>query len=45
MCGIFYLIQHTFEDHSDQVWGVAYNEDGTRLATAGDDGNVFVYAC
>lgn len=28
----------TVGGHGDQVWGVAFNRDGSRLATAGSDG-------
>lgn len=34
---------HTLENHSDQVWGVAYNEDGTKLVSVGDDRNMIIY--
>ena len=35
---------HTFENHQDQVWSVAYNGDGTQLVSAGDDGVLQVFA-
>ena len=34
---------HTFTSHNDQVWSVAYNNDGTCLAAGCDDGSVEVY--
>lgn len=34
----------TMGDHSDQVWGLAFNADGTRLASAGDDKSFTVYS-
>jgi WD40 repeat protein/serine/threonine protein kinase len=30
-------VRHTFPDHSDMVWSVAFSPDGTRLATASRD--------
>lgn len=35
---------HTFEGHTEQVWGVAYNEDGTRLVSVGDDRSMIIYS-
>lgn len=35
---------HTFEEHADQVWGVAYNEDGDKLASVGDDRCLNIYS-
>ena len=32
----------TFSDHTDQVWGVAYNPSGTRFVSVGDDGSVLM---
>lgn len=34
---------HTFENHSDQVWSVAYNSTGTRLLSGGDDALLQLY--
>jgi WD repeat-containing protein 61 len=34
---------HTFEAHSDQVWSVAFNPDGTKLASVGDDARLQLY--
>ena len=36
---------HTFDGHSDQVWGVSFNLTGTRLASCGDDGIIQIYSC
>ncbi|KAI9224580.1 WD repeat-containing protein 61-like protein [Blastocladiella britannica] len=36
---------NTFDHHSDQVWGVAFNDDGSRLATVSDDKSVRIYSC
>lgn len=33
---------HAFEGHTDQVWDVAYNSDGTRIASVGDDCSLIV---
>jgi WD repeat-containing protein 61 len=35
----------TLDHHVDQVWGVAYNESGSHLATVSDDKSVRVYSC
>ncbi|KAJ3095707.1 hypothetical protein HDU97_006593 [Phlyctochytrium planicorne] len=34
---------HTFEEHTDQVWGLAYNDEGTKLASVSDDKSLVVY--
>lgn len=35
---------HSFQsEHSDQVWGVAYNHDGSLLASVGDDMTIRIY--
>ena len=34
----------TAREHSDQVWGVAWSGDGTKLASVSDDKSVCVYA-
>ena len=34
---------HTFEEHADQVWSVAYSPDGKRLVSGGEDGKLNVY--
>uniref|UniRef100_A0A914WBV5 WD repeat-containing protein 61 n=2 Tax=Plectus sambesii TaxID=2011161 RepID=A0A914WBV5_9BILA len=35
---------HTFNDHSDQVWGVKYNWDGSRLVSVGEDRTIQIYS-
>eukprot|EP01138_Halocafeteria_seosinensis_P007699 gb/GECG01007867.1/.p1 GENE.gb/GECG01007867.1/~~gb/GECG01007867.1/.p1 ORF type:complete len:331 (+),score=40.74 gb/GECG01007867.1/:1-993(+) len=34
---------HTYEAHTEPVWGVAYNEHGTRIASVGDDARLCVH--
>jgi WD40 repeat protein len=35
---------HSFDTaHTDQIWSVAYNQDGTQLVSAGDDGVLQIY--
>ena len=34
---------HTSDAHTDQVWGVAYNETGTRLASVSEDRSVITH--
>ena len=34
---------HTFENHTDQVWGVSFNADGSRLVSGGDDTLLQIY--
>lgn len=34
---------HTLDRHRDEVWFLAFSNDGTKLATAGKDGKVIVY--
>jgi len=34
---------HTFSDHSDPVWGVAYNPVGSHLVSVGDDASMVIY--
>eukprot|EP00727_Mastigamoeba_balamuthi_P005640 m51a1_g1696 putative wd repeat-containing protein 61 (309) ;mRNA; r:481262-482613 len=34
---------YTFSEHKDQVWGVAFNDDGTQLASVSDDASLIVY--
>jgi hypothetical protein len=34
----------TLTEHTDQVWSCAFNADGTRLATVGDDKQLVVYS-
>jgi WD40 repeat protein len=31
------------DDHSGEVWFVKFSNDGTRLASAGQDGTVIIY--
>lgn len=33
----------TSTEHKDQVWSVAFNQDGSQLASCGDDGIVATY--
>ena len=34
---------HTFDSRSEQVWDVAYNSDGRKLVSVGDDAGLFMY--
>ena len=34
----------TVSEHTDQVWSVSWSEDGTRLASVGDDRTVLLLA-
>lgn len=34
----------TLGEHTDQVWGLAFSSDGTRLASAGDDKLLTIYS-
>ena len=36
---------HTFDDHTDQVWGVAFNGPATKLATVSEDRHLNVFQC
>ena len=36
---------HTFDDHADQVWGVAYNHDGSKLVSVSEDKSIHLYSC
>ena len=37
---------HTFDgSHTDKIWCVVCNEDGTRLVSCGDDGKLVFYSC
>ncbi len=36
-------VGQSLSEHSDQVWGVAFNSDGTRLASVSDDKQLLVY--
>lgn len=36
------LVQ-TLSEHTDQVWGVAFSSDGSRLASVGDDKQLVLY--
>jgi WD repeat-containing protein 61 len=36
---------HTFEEHHDQVWALAYSPDGRRLVSGGEDAALCVYDC
>lgn len=35
----------TLSDHTDQVWELAFNSSGTRLASVSDDRSVALYSC
>ncbi|TPX46045.1 hypothetical protein SeLEV6574_g03463 [Synchytrium endobioticum] len=35
--------EHTFAEHTEPVWGVAYSDDGSKLATVSDDKSMIVY--
>jgi len=34
---------HTFSEHSDQVWGIAWNTDGTKMISCSDDCSLVQY--
>jgi len=34
---------HTFYEHKDQVWGVAYNNTGSKIVSVGEDKAIVVY--
>ena len=34
---------HTFDDHTDQVWGVSYNNDGSKLISVSEDKSIHMY--
>lgn len=34
----------TLSEHTDQVWGVAYNENGSQLVSGGDDKSLIFYS-
>ena len=34
---------HTFEEHTDQVWSLAYSPDGSKLVSGGEDASLHVY--
>uniref|UniRef100_A0A8C0I177 Superkiller complex protein 8 n=1 Tax=Balaenoptera musculus TaxID=9771 RepID=A0A8C0I177_BALMU len=36
---------HTFFDHQDQVWGVKYNGNGSKIVSVGDDQEIHIYDC
>jgi len=36
---------HTFDDHADQVWGVAFDRTGSRLASVSDDQCLRIFEC
>lgn len=35
----------TFAEHRDQVWGVAYNRDGSQLVSVGSDRHLVKFTC
>ena len=36
---------HTFFDHQDQVCGVKYNGNGSKIVSVGDDQEIHIYDC
>lgn len=34
---------HTFSEHTDQVWGVAWSDDGSKLVSCSDDKSLITY--
>lgn len=34
---------HTFTSHTEPVWGVSYNEQGTKIASVGDDAQLCIH--
>ncbi|XP_019714487.1 WD repeat-containing protein 61-like, partial [Hippocampus comes] len=36
---------NTFFDHQDQVWSVKYNNNGSKIISAGDDRAIHIYDC
>ncbi|GIY89891.1 WD repeat-containing protein 61 [Caerostris extrusa] len=36
---------HTFNEHSDQVWGAKYNNGGSRIVSVSDDRSINIYEC
>lgn len=36
---------HTFNEHSDQVWGVKYNPDSNKIMSVSEDRNINIYDC
>lgn len=36
---------HTLEQHKDQVWGIKFNPNGTRLASVSEDKSICIYSC
>ncbi|CAD7672716.1 unnamed protein product [Nyctereutes procyonoides] len=36
---------HSFFNHQDQVWGVKYNGNGSKIVSVGDDQEIHVYDC
>lgn len=35
---------HTFDDHTDQVWGIAFNKAADRLVSVSEDRSFHVYS-
>ena len=42
--GLSKQCEHTFTDHTDQVWGVAYNDDGSKLMSVSEDKSIHLYS-
>lgn len=36
---------HTFDDHVDQVWGVAYSPNGKKIVSVSDDKSFHIHDC
>jgi len=34
---------HTYDEHTDQVWGVSFNNSGTQFASVSDDKCMFIH--
>ena len=34
----------TLSEHTDSVWGVAYNDNGSQLVSGGDDKSLIFYS-
>ncbi len=36
---------HTFHEHQEQVWGVAYNSSATNIMSVSEDRSINIYEC